>query len=439
MSSTKTPAVGNLYVSGAHLLDPVLDWNGPADLLIEQGKVAAVAKPGSLSGKAKTVRADALKADGLFLAPGFVDLNCAIHEPGSEHVEDFTSGSRAAAAGGFTTLLVRPVSEPLHDNSFVTDFIQRRAREKSSVRVIPMGTLSAGREGKRLAEIGSMAAAGARAVGDCAPVMDSYLMRKGLEYCRAFSLPVFSFPEDRFLAGQGVMNEGWNSNRLGLRGIPPAAEEIMVARDLVLARHTKGKLHFQSISTLGALRALRAAKGEGLEVSAETNPAYFSLTSDAISTYDANFKCSPPLRSAEDAEALIEALADGTLDVIASAHSPQTRSSKEQSFELASSGMVALETAFPLSLELVRKKRLSPLRLIELLSAAPARVLGMLGEVGTLKPGARADFVLFDPRESFAFTADHVHSASRNSPFLGQKLQGKVRATFVGGTRVHGA
>lgn len=429
----------SIYVAGAHLVDPSQKWNGPADLLVEKGRVFAVDKPGKLKARAKTIKAETCDADGLYLAPGFVDLQCRIHEPGAEHVEGFETGSASAAAGGFTTVLVQPLTEPVHDNAFMTDFILRRAREHASVRVVPMGALSHAREGKKLAELGGMATAGARAAGDSCAVENSYLMRKALEYARAFSLPVFSFPVDPALAGQGVMNEGWNSNRLGLRGIPHAAEEIVVARDLVLLRHTKSRLHFQSISTAGSLRALRQAKEDGLPVSAETNPAYFTLTSDAIATYDANYKVFPPLRTEEDREALIDALADGTLDCIASAHTPQTRSSKEQAFEHASSGMIGMETVLPLALELVRAKRLSPARLVELLSAGPARVLGLEDQVGSLKEGRHADFVLFDPKASYVFEPSRVFSAARNSPFFGRKMQGMVKATYVSGTVVHSA
>ncbi len=437
--TTKTQPAKSLYISNAHLVDPSQKWNGKGEILIERGRIVAVGKPDSLKAKAKSLKAEKINAEGAFLSPGFIDLNCRIHEPGSEHIESFSSGSAAAAAGGFTTLLVQPVTEPVHDNAFMTDFLLRRARENSSVRILPMGALSSGREGKKLAEIGGMAGAGARAIGDCSALENSYLMRKALEYTRAFSLPVFSFPEDRSLAGQGVMNEGWNSNRLGLRGIPPAAEEIIVARDLVLLRHTKSRLHFQSISTAGSLRALRLAKEEGLSVTVETNPAYFTLTSDSIATYDANFKCFPPLRTPEDIEAVVESLGDGTIDCIATAHSPQTRSSKEQAFEHASAGMIGLETALPLSLELVKNKKISPVRLVELLSSAPAKILGIQNDFGCLREGAFADIVIFDPKTNFTFEDRHVHSAAKNSPFLGRKMQGMVRCTLVGGTVVYDA
>lgn len=435
---TKTSPLKSLYVTGAHVLDPSQKLNGPAEFLVENGRISVMGKPGSLKAKAKTLKAPTLDASGLFLAPGFVDLNCAIHEPGAEHVESFTTGSRAAAAGGFTTLLVKPVTDPVNDNAFITDFVSRRARENSLVRIVPMGALTSGREGKKLAEIGAMAAAGIRAVGDGIAITDSYLMRKGLEYSRAFSVPVFSFPEDRTLSGQGVMNEGWNSNRLGLRGIPAAAEEIAVSRDIVLARHTQGVLHLQPVSTIGSLVAIRHAKKQGIKVTAETCPQYFSLTSDSIATYDANFKCFPPLRSEEDLEAVIEALADGTLDVISSGHSPQTRAAKEQAFEHAAPGMVGLESAFHLTLGLVRKKRISALRMVELLSWSPAKILGLEDSVGSLKVGCFADFVLFNPKGDFLYQETELYGACRNTPFLGQKLPGSLHSAYVGGTLVHG-
>jgi dihydroorotase len=434
---TKTQARKSLHVTGAHILDPSQKLNGPGEFIVESGIISHVGKPGSLKSKARSLHAEMLDASGLFLTPGFVDLNCAIHEPGNEHVESFATGSRAAAAGGFTTLLVKPITDPVNDNAFITDFVSRRARENSLVRVVPIGALTAGREGKRLAEIGSMAAAGIRAVGDGVAVADSYLMRKGLEYTRAFALPVFSFPEDRTLSGQGVMNEGWNSNRLGLRGIPAASEEIAVARDIVLARHTRGLLHLQPVSTLGSIVAIRHAKKQGIQVTAETCPQYFTLTSDSIATYDANYKCFPPLRSAEDVAAVTEALADGTLDVISSGHSPQPRSAKEQTFEHSAPGMIGLESTFHLTLGLVRSKKITSSRMVELLSWAPAKILGLEASVGSLKVGCHADFVLFNPKGNFHYLESELRGAARNSPFLGQKLPGSLHSTYVGGTLVH--
>ncbi len=434
---TKTPLAQSLYITGAHLLDPAQKLNRPGDLLVHQGKILAVGKVGELAKKAKQLKAETIKAKGLFLAPGFVDLNCAIYEPGAEQVESFASGSAAAAAGGFTSLLVKPVTTPIHDNAFITDFIARRAKENSRVRIFAMGALTAGKEGKKLSEMGSMAAAGIKAVGDGASVTDTYLMRKALEYSRAFFLPVFSFPEDKLLAGQGLMNEGWNSNRLGLRGIPSAAEEIAVHRDLVLARHTLGRLHLQPVSTRGSLEAIRNAKKAKLPVTAETSAPYFHLTSDAIASYDANYKIFPPLRSEEDRLAVIEAIRDGTIDVISSFHTPQSKTSKAQAFENASAGMIGLETTFSLAMELVLQKKISLLRLIELLSTNPARILGLSEEIGALKKGCWADLTLLNPKASFVYQEKDGWSAAKNSPFFGQKLRGGIHSTYVNGTLVY--
>lgn len=427
----------SLYISGAHGLDSAQKINKPMDILVEKGRISAIGKPGELKSKAKSAKAKEVDGKGLYLSPGFIDLNCTINEPGAEHIEGFHTGSAAAAAGGFTTLLVKPICEPVNDNAFMTDFVQRRAQENSVVRVIPMGALTGAREGKKLAEIGSMAAAGVRAVGDGICVADSYLMRKALEYTKAFHVPLFSFPEDISLTGKGVMHEGLNSNRLGLRGIPSAAEEIIVSRDIVLARHTKGSLHFQPISTKGSLDLVRMAKEEGLRITAETSPVYFTLDSNSIATYDANFKCFPPLRSPRHLEALIEAISDGTIDVISSAHLPQTKSSKEQSFEYATPGMIGLESTFSLVFELVKKKKISLARLVELMSTAPAKILGLHGEIGTLKVGARGDLTLFDADKKFVFDESKIFSASKNSPFIGTKMQGFITHTFIGGTEVH--
>lgn len=436
--TTKTPIGKSLLLSGAVLVDPAQKIHKKMDVLFQHGLVAALGKPGELKAKAKAAKASEIDADGMLLAPGFIDLNAHIYEPGAEHLESFATGSASAAAGGFTSLAIQPSSTPLNDNAFMTDFILRRAQENSSVRIFPIGTASAAKEGKRLAEIGSMAEAGAKAVGDAGKsIMDSYLMRKALEYTRAFSLPVFSYAEDSYLFGSGVMGEGIHSNRLGLRGIPAAAEEIMVARDIVLARHTNGRLHFSSISTKGAVEAIRVAKKEGLAITAETNPPYFSLTIAAIASYDANYKCFPPLREQEDVDALVEALADGTLDCIATNHTPQSMASKNVSFEAASAGMIGLETALPLCLELVRKKKISLDRLVELLSLNPAKIISEEKRLGTLRVGAVADAVLLQLNHKFTYESSMVRSAARNTPFIGHKFQGIVHTTFVNGSIVH--
>jgi dihydroorotase len=432
---TCTPTAPSLLLKNIHLIDPTQNWNGPAELLVEEGRVSLVGRSGELEARAAKKGAPVRDGKKALCAPGFIDLNCTIPDPGQEGIESVSSGSLAAAAGGFTSVLSRPATDPVNDNAFVTDLIRRRAASHSVVRLLPQGALTHGRQGKRLAELGCMAAAGVYGYGDGIAIPDSYLMRKALEYARAFDRPVISFPEDSSLSASGLMQEGWNSNRLGLRGIPAAAEEIGVCRDLALARHTGGRLHLQPLSTVMALRALRAAKAAGLRVTADTCPIYFTLTSDAIATYDTNLKCFPPLRTEEDCAAVLEAIVDGTIDAIASGHLPQPLSAKAQSFEAAAPGQVGLETAFLLSLVLVERKLISPLRLIELFSAGPAKILGVENEVGSLRPGSRADFVLFDPRATTKL--ERLHSNSKNTPFLGQQLQGKILSTFVGGTLVY--
>lgn len=433
----KTPVGKPLYITGGTLVDPARKLHAKGEILLVQGRVAALGKPGELKAKAQSSKAETIDAGERIVAPGFIDLNCRIPDPGGEQKETFASGSAAAAAGGFTALACMPSTAPFHDNAFMTDFIQRRAREHSLVRVLPVGAISHAGEGKRLAEIGSMVQAGARALSDDGrTVMDTYLMRKALDYAKAFGVPIFSYAEDQYLHGQAVMHEGVDSNRLGLRGVPAAAEEIIVARDLVLARHTGGKLHFSSVSTKGALELIRRAKAEGLNITAETHPAYFHFSAEHIASYDANFKVFPPLRTESDIEAVVAALADGTLDAVASGHTPQLSAAKNQVFEHAAAGMIGLETVLPMLGKFVARKTISVSRLVELLSTNPAKILGFKGELGTLAPGAAADVTIIDPGLKYTYTEAKVQSASRNTPLLGMKLQGAVDYCIVNGTVV---
>lgn len=435
--TTRTPSTKSLLVTNVHLLDPTQKKNGPGEILVEAGLIHSSGKPGELKKKAIDFGAAVFDGKGAYLSPGFVDLHCSVFEPGAEHVEGFESVSKAAADGGFTSLLIKPVSNPVHDNAFTTDLILRRAREKSFVRIFAMGALTSGCEGLKMAEIGSMVASGAVAVGDGKTVGDTYLMRKALEYTKTFGVPVFTLPQDLALSGKGVMHEGYYSNRLGLRGIPSAAEEIAVARDLVLAEYTKSRLHLQSISTMGAVEQIHRAKERGVRVTAETNPAYFSMTCDLIETYDSNYKIFPPLRNKQDLESVIEALADGTLDSVASAHSPVSQQSKDLAFEQAEFGMISLQTTFFQTLALVKEKKISLLKLVELLSAKPAEILG-LQKCGNLKAGSNADFVLFHVDEKTKFDDSKIHSSARNSPLFGRSLVGSIEAVFVGGTKISG-
>ena len=288
------------YIANARVIDPSQNLDQQMDVLIENGNITAIDKPGVLKKKANDQDVETIDAKNWVLAPGFIDLNARMGEPGSDPVEAMGTSSRAAAAGGFTSVLVRPSYANINDNAFMTDYISRHASEKSLVRIFPMGALTLGSRGETLAEIGSMVEAGVIAVGDdLAPIMNSYLMRKALEYVKAFQVPIFSFTQDENLVGKGVMEEGFNSCRLGLRGIPAAAEEIMIRRDITLAEHTDGNLHITTVTTEGSVRALRDAKKRGLKITAEANPQYFSLTSDEIKTYDANYKFFPPLTVSE--------------------------------------------------------------------------------------------------------------------------------------------
>ncbi|MCO5143755.1 MAG: dihydroorotase [Oligoflexia bacterium] len=427
----------SLLVKNGTIIDPEKKFSNKADLYIYEGKIHGYDKPGSFNQKAKNDKAEILDAEGSFVSAGFVDLHCTIHEPGAEHVESILTASHAAAAGGFTTVVMSPDTNPIIDNAFMVDFVQRKVKESALVNVLVMGALSSGCKGEKLAEIGSMLEAGAVAIGDSKNIADSYLMRKALEYSNSLGATVFSFPEDETLAGKGVMNEGLNSNRLGLRGIPSAAEEIQVSRDLILAKHTKSKIHIQSISTSGSLEIIERAKESGVLASCETNPQYFHLTSDSISTYDSNYKVYPPLRSDKDVEAIIQALSSGVIDLVSSAHYPVSKSNKELTFEFAQAGMINLQTTFSLMIDLVNKKKLNPIRMIELLTKSPAKLIGKSEEVGSLKKGARGDLVIFQPKKKWQFSEKNLFGSSKNSPFLGRTMNGVVEYTIANGKIVY--
>jgi dihydroorotase len=357
-------------------------------------------------------------------------MHVHLREPGEEYKEDILTGAQAAASGGFTAVACMPNTKPVNDNAAITAMIRAQAAE-AAVRVYPVGAISLGSSGQQLAELGEMQAAGAVAVSDDGhPVRDSQLMRRALEYASNFKLPVISHSEEASLS-TGVMNEGPVATRLGLKGIPTAAESIMVYREIALAEITGTPVHIAHVSTAMSLDLIRAAKARGVRVSAETAPHYFTLTDEAVEGYDTNTKMNPPLRSAADREAIRTALGDGTLDVIATDHAPHSILEKEVEFDHAANGIIGLETSLPLGLALVREKVLDPSRLIALMSANPARILGLPG--GALTPGMVADITLIDPECTFTYSADQVVSKSRNTPFLGWKLQGRAVMTMVSG------
>ncbi len=423
-----------LFIEGGRVIDPASGTDGVRTVVLRDGKIAEVAERVERPRDARAV-----DARGRWVTPGFVDLHVHLREPGQEYKETVATGARAAVAGGFTTICAMPNTKPVNDNASVTELVLARAAQAGLARVLPVGCISRNQAGEELAEYGELAAAGCVAVSDDGrPVASSALMRRALEYARAFRLPVAVHEEDPLLVGKGVMHEGPASTRLGLKGIPSAAEEVMVVRDLALLELTGGRLHVQHVSTKGAVRALREAKGRGLAVTAEATPHHLALTDEdlAASGYSTDFKMNPPLRSAEDVQAVREGLADGTIDAIATDHAPHSAVEKDLEFDAALNGIVGLETAFSVCLDLVRRGVLAERRLVEALTAGPARAFGLAA--GTLGKGAAADVAILDPAAEWRVEPDALHSRSKNTPWKGQRLSGRCVYTIVGGRIVHG-
>ena len=425
-----------ILIENARLLDPVSGRDGVGYLLVVAGKIAALGEgqPEAVGLPADLQRID---AKGAWLTPGLIDLHVHLREPGDEHKETIASGTAAAAAGGFTAVACMPNTRPVNDSPAVTGLILAAAAT-APARVYPVEAISLGSKGESLAPFGELARAGVKAVSDdgC-PVSNSQLMRRALEYAGDHGLLLISHPEEESLCRNGAMNEGEISTRLGLRGIPRVAEEIMIYRDLALAQYTGRPIHIAHVSTQEAIALIRRAKEQGGRVTAESAPHYFTLTEEAVGDYDTRAKMNPPLRSAADREAIREALADGTLDAIATDHAPHSDLEKDLEFDLAANGIIGLESALPLSLALVREGVITPLRLVELLSANPARILGVPG--GRLAVGEVADLTLIDPQQKFIFRAADLKSRSHNSPFLDQELEGKAILTIMNGRITHSA
>jgi dihydroorotase len=424
-----------IAIEGGRLIDPATGVDEPRDLLLEAGHVRAIEKPGAFRSADVARRIDARTC---WVVPGLIDLHCHLREPGYEYKETVATGTAAAVAGGFTAVACMANTEPVNDSAAVTRFILERAAEAGLARVYPIGALSQGLAGERLAEIAEMHDAGIVAVSDDGkPVADAGLMRHALEYCAMFSIPVIDHAEDPGLAAGGAMHEGRTSIRLGLKGIPAAAEEVMVSRDIALAELTAGRLHIAHASTRGSVELVRTAKARGARVTAEATPHHFTLTDQAVADYDGNAKMNPPLREAEDRDALRAALADGTIDAIATDHAPHHRDEKEVEFDNAAFGIVGLETALPLSLRLVEERVLKPLDWVRRLSTAPAEILGVAG--GTLNAGVVADVTIVDPAAEWRVEASALKSRSKNTPFLGWTMKGRAIYTLVGGRIVYEA
>ncbi len=421
-----------LLLKGGLVLDPTQGLEERRDLLIEDGCIVVVAAPGTVIAEAH----QAVDVTGLLVCPGLIDLHTHLREPGQEYKETIATGSQAAAAGGFTAVACMPNTMPVNDSATVTRYILEKAAQSKGVRVYPVAALSQGSQGEILAEYGELKEAGAAALSDDGkPVANSQLMRRALEYAHTFDMLVISHSEDLALTGDGVMHEGLVSLQLGLKGIPAAAEEVAVFRDIELARLTEARLHIAHVSTAGSVEIIRRAKSQGVRVTAETTPHYFSLTDEAVLGFNTNAKMSPPLRTAADVAAIKAGLADRTLDCIATDHAPHSTLEKEVEFDQAANGIIGLETALGLSLELVQEGFLTLAQLIANLSTNPARILGVPG--GSLQVGAMADITVMDLRRPWTVNIQQCKSKSRNSPFHGRQLTGRAVMTIVGGKIIY--
>jgi len=423
-----------LLLKGGRVIDPSRGFDQPADVLIQDGKIAAVK-----AGLGAPDGAEVRDVRGQVVAPGLVDLHVHLREPGNEDVETIATGARAAAAGGFSAVCAMPNTDPVTDNQAAVGFIVRQSARAGLTRVYPIGAISVGQRGERLSEFGEMVGAGAVAVSDDGrPVVSSHLMRTALEYARTFEIPVADHCEDPTLAAGGVMHEGLVSTRLGLKGIPAAAEEIMVERDILLAQLTGGHVHLCHVSTRGSVDLIRRAKQQGIRVTAEATPHHLTLTDHACETYDTHAKMNPPLREAADIAALRQGLKDGVIDCIASDHAPHAYDAKEAAFDDAPFGIIGLETAFGVAhTELVLNGVLTLPELIVRMSSAPAATFRLPG--GTLQPGAPADVVVLDTTTRWTVQPAVLLSKSRNTPFAGRALTGRAALTLVGGAIVHQA
>jgi dihydroorotase len=419
-----------LLVRGGRVVDPSQGLDAVSDVLIQNGRVIRLGE-GLRPGRG----AEVIDAEGLVVAPGLIDMHVHLREPGQEYKENVETGTRAAAAGGFTAVAPMPNTDPVNDNRSVTEHILREAERHGFARVWPIGAVSRGQRGEELAEIGDLVDAGVVAVTDDGlPVADSELMRRTLEYSRHYDVAVIQHAQDMGLSAGGVMHEGEWSTRLGLPGWPAAAEEVVVARDLTLLAETGGRYHVAHLSTAGSLELVRRGKARGLPVTCEVTPHHLVLTDAAVAEtgFSTQTKMNPPLRSEEDRQALLEGLADGTVDAIASDHAPHHEDEKDVEFSLAPFGVIGLETTLAVCLDrLVRTKIIDLSRLVELLSTAPARILGVPG--GSLAPGSPGDVTLFDPKKRIRINAKRFRSKSSNTPFHGWNLRGRAVRTIVGG------
>jgi dihydroorotase len=423
-----------LLIANGYVVDPTQNVNGGRDILIEDGRVSALLRAGEPAPEGVEV----FDATGLVVAPGFIDLHTHLREPGQEYKETIATGAGAAVAGGFTSVCAMPNTDPVNDNPAVTSFVVEQAAAAGLANVFPVGAITKGSKGEELAEMGEMKRAGIVAVTDDGhPVPSPGLMRRAMEYARGFDLTVMDHCDDKSLAAGGVMHEGEWSLRLGLRGRPALAEESDAMRDCALAELTGARVHLAHVSTRGAIEAVRRAKERGALVSCEVAPHHFALTDASCEGFDTNTKMNPPLRSREHLDAILEAIADGTVDAIATDHAPHHADEKELEFDRAAFGITGLETAVGLAFDrLVHGGLITLERLVELFSLNPARIFRLEGR-GSLRPGSHGDLTILDPDQRWTFQASRSKSRSRNTPFDGWTFQGAPVATIVGGRLVY--
>ena len=419
--------MSEILIRNGRLIDPKTKFDEAVDIFISGTKIAKIGRNLGLT------EAKVINAHGLIVTPGLIDLHCHLRDPGRPDEETIETGSAAAVAGGFTSICCMPNTEPPLDNEGVVHYVLSEAARSARCRVFPIAAITKRREGKEITEFGSLVQAGVKAFSDDGDtVADAGVRRHAQEYAKIFGVPIMEHALDKNLVHGGQMNEGLVSTRLGLTGSPTAAEEVIVARDLLLAKFTNGRLHICHVSTKGCVDLIRRAKQEGQSVTAETCPHYFALNDAALETYDTNFKVNPPLRSEEDRQAIIEALRDGTIDCIATDHAPHSAAEKELEFCNAPFGMIGLETAVPQVIaELIQKEKFSWMEVIAAMTVHPARIIGE--HLGVVKPGAVADLTIINPEKKWRLTPERIQSRSKNSPWLNKDLTGCVHATIVGG------